>query len=328
MAFKIGKHELLAEPMEVLKTLKYELEKQDIERFRIFKHTSNNIMTTCPFHENKSGEIGMERRPSFGISTEEQRMGDRVIPSGTCHCFTCGYNSSIDEFVSNLFGYNDHGFFGRKWLIKNFLTLEVEHRKPVNFMANRGRDQKIEKQRYVSEKKLESFRYTHPYMYKRGLTDEIIEMFDVGYQEDYKVNDTKRIEVITFPVRDVKGRTIFISRRSVKGKFFKLPTGSVKPLYGIYELMKYGSKTKRVIIVESQINALTCWVRGDQSVALFGTGDEEQTRMILSLPHREICIALDPDKAGYAGTQRLFKALRGKKIVTRMILPPGKDINN
>ena len=60
-------------------------------------------------------------------------------------------------------------------------------------------------------------------MYERGLTDEIIERFDIGY-------DRERRE-ITFPIKDLSGKVRFISGRSVKGKFFKLPQGIDKPIY-------------------------------------------------------------------------------------------------
>ena len=65
-------------------------------------------------------------------------------------------------------------------------------------------------------------------MFQRGLTKEIIERYDIGYD---RIND-----MITFPVRDIKGNCLFIAKRSVKGKFFVLPSNRNKPLYGVYEL--------------------------------------------------------------------------------------------
>ena len=48
-----------------------------------------------------------------------------------------------------------------------------------------------------------------------GLTDEIIEMFDIGYDKDR--------EAITFPIRNIRGDCVFVATRSIKTKFFGLP---------------------------------------------------------------------------------------------------------
>ena len=65
-------------------------------------------------------------------------------------------------------------------------------------------------------------------MYERGLTDEVIEEFDIGYDKDTRC--------ITFPVRDKSGGTLFVARRSVDTKYFNYPKEAEKPLYGLFEL--------------------------------------------------------------------------------------------
>lgn len=41
-------------------------------------------------------------------------------------------------------------------------------------------------------KELDRYRYIHPYMYKRGMTDDLIEKFDVGYDPAFKLKKVKR----------------------------------------------------------------------------------------------------------------------------------------
>ena len=82
-----------------------------------------------------------------------------------------------------------------------------------------------------------------------------------------------------------------------------------------------------VVICESVINALTCVGYGIPAVALFGTGDEYQYEQLNKLEVRKFVIGLDPDKAGNKGAWKLKKALQGR-VVTRLLVPFGKDIND
>jgi DNA primase len=247
------------------------------------------------------------------------------------HCFACGYNAGIEEFVSNCFGHDDGGQFGRVWLVKNFMTISVEERKPI--LLNVNREPKKSSVSYIAEDELEKYRYYHPYMYKRRLTDEVIEMFDVGYDNHFELYDKfgKVVGVarcITFPVRDITGQTLFIARRSVDRKFFHYPEGVEKPVYGIYELMKYRPDVSEVLVCESIINALTCWVYGRPAVALNGTGTDYQYRQLKELPQRLLIGAFDPDNAGRRATEKFQKKLAGVKLTKQLIMPEGKDVND
>ena len=203
---KINGIPILESEMSVLLTLKNELAVRGINRFDIFKESGNNIMTNCPFHSG-----GHERKPSFGISKD-----------GKCNCFACGYHGDISDMISKLFGYNDDGGkYGQQWLTSNFITLSVENRKKIQLNLDRNQSNNILESdlSYVSEEELNSYRYIHPYMYKRKLNDDIIEEFDVGYD--------KNTDCITFPVWDENGNCVFIARRSVKTKYFNYPKDAI-----------------------------------------------------------------------------------------------------
>ena len=182
-------------------------------------------------------------------------------------------------------------------------------------------------QEFVSEEELAKYRYTVPYMYERKLTDAIIEKFDIGYQEDWVPPGRKRnVPCITFPVRDVQGRTLFFCRRSIEGKLFNYPEGIIKPVYGIYELPK---DCKRVVVCESAFNALTSWVYGKPAVALLGTGNAYQINQLKRLGIHEFILGFDPDDAGRRATEKLRKALSNIAFVSQFEgIPEGKDIND
>ena len=233
------------------------------------KDGPTHVQICCPFHNN-----GMERRPSAGIRKKD----------GMFHCFACGEVHTLPEVISHCFGhYNDIvGAFGLQWLLKNFATVQVEERKDVeldfarsgsiygNIRSNSavvGRSSNdinmVGGQDYVSEEELKTYRYIHPYMYKRGLTDDVIELFDIGFDSD--------TQCITFPVRDISGNCLFVARRSVKTKFFNYPEGVEKPLYGLYEYYRMiPESSDTVIVCESMLDALSFWTVDKYAVALNG----------------------------------------------------------
>ena len=301
--FKVNGVMLITPEIEILEELRRQLLLNGRDLLREFKPSSHNIMTTCPFHKD-----GQERKPSFGISTRD----------GACHCFTCGWAGSLDNMVSNVFGYNDEGAYGRQWLAKNFLTVSIDNRKAIELRLSRGSHKEANPVAFVTEEELDSYRYIHPYMYQRGLTDEIINEFDVGYDSI--------TECITFPVLDINKHPVFIARRSVKYKFFNYPEGAEKPVYGAYKFVD-GDYTE-AIICESILNTLTCWKYGKPSVALIGTGTDSQYEILRKLPVRKYILALDPDDAGIKASNRLIKALGNTKLITRLIIPRGEDINS
>lgn len=278
------------------------------------KRSGDHIMIQCVYHAD-----GQERRPSAGIRESD----------GLYHCFTCGEVHSLPEVISHCFGYNDiTGKEGLKWLLKNFATVQVEERKDVNldYMRNGGISNSSHRipdnRHYIGERELDSYRYTHPYMYERGLTDVIIEYFDVGFDKD--------TDTITFPVRDISGRCLFVARRSIRYKFYQFPKGVEKPLYGLYELIgwyKPFGTPPEVIVCEGIFDALSCWVYGRPAVALCGLGTELQFKQLRELSCRKLILATDNDEAGMKARKKLREKVQNK-IITEFILPEGKkDIN-
>lgn len=298
-----------AELVDIINELQAQLQINQIPLLQRTREMPDDLMVTCPYHKG-----GQERRPSAGIRKRD----------GQFHCLACGETHTLQEMISHCFGHTDDmiGAFGWNWLLKNFLTVEVESRKDVELDFSRNLMGRWNIAEYVSEEELDSYRYTHPYMYKRKLTDDVIEMFDVGYD--------KKTKCITFPVRDESGNTLFIARRSVVTKFFNYPQGVEKPVYGLFEVNEWerlGNDVSEVIICESMIDALTCWAYGKPAVALNGLGDDKQFQQLNQMQCRKFILATDSDEAGMKARRRLRKNIRNK-LVTEYILPAGrKDMN-
>ena len=295
---------ILADELQVLYKLREDCTLAGLNLFHKFRLSgSSDIMTTCPFHKG-----GQERKPSFGISRAD----------GTCHCFTCGWAGSLSEMISSVFGYTDNGAYGDKWLSRNFLALSVQMRKPLELNLSRTISSTRPSAPGFTEQELDSYRYIHPYMYERGLTDEIIERFDIGY-------DCVRAE-LTFPCFYADGRPAFVARRSVRTKFFQYPKDVEKPVYAAEQF--YKQQYDFAVICESVFNALTCWKWGLPAVALLGTGTKEQYEILRNMPVRKFILGLDPDDAGRRGSKKLREELSKCKLITEFDIPQGYDIND
>ena len=308
---EVNNHVILDDTQDILIELRKQLELNGVKRFAKFIDSGKNIQTNCPFHKE-----GQERKPSFGINKN----------TGECHCFGCGWSGTLSEMISNCFGKDDFGVYGNKWLIRNFLSVAVESRPDIDVDFCRRKKITSETKKYISEQELDSYRYIHPYMYKRKLTDEIIDLFDIGYD--------KSTECITFPNRDINGNCLFIARRSVKTKFFNYPQDVEKPVYGLYECNICAKTIKNwfpneIIICESMLDALTCWVYGKYAVALNGTGNENQFKTLRNMPNRKFILATDMDEAGLKARERIRQSL-SNKLVTEYVwdINVAKDIND
>lgn len=315
---------------DVLTELKEQLNINGIQLLDKMLDSGEDVMVQCPYHKN-----GQERKPSAGI-----RKSD-----GMFHCLACGETHSLPEVITDCFRETDYTF-GYKWLAKNFSSVEVENREDISLDLERNNisskssvlgDSRSNKHICIGEDELDKYRYTHPYLYKRGLTDDVIEKFDLGYD--------KQTDSITFPVRDKNGDCMFVARRAVKTKQFNIPKGTNKPLYGMYELCSSNTYLddvpdksysyvyripgfiEKIYVCEGLFDCLRLWCVGKFAVAGFGClFNLYQIKQLQDLPTRTIVLALDNDDAGRKATERL-KVLLTNKIVYEALLPAGrKDI--
>ena len=270
---------------------------------------ANEAILTCPHHKN-----GMENKPSCYMMLEDE--GE--LSAGTWHCFSCGSRGNLVKFVAEVLDTSYRKAV--EWLLGfcNYAIVDtvdnVEFKPLSEYFAKPTEEQKIG-WGGIPVDELRKYDYIHPYMFERKLTDAIIDKFEVGYDP---TDDS-----LTFPVY-VGGKCLFVAKRSVKGKFFTLPKIKPKPIYGVDYLTG-----NEVIVCESVINALTCYVYGKEAIALFGTGSGEQIDELCRLPMRHIILALDPDDAGNKGVARMkHKLINSGKLVSRLRIPEGKDIND
>ena len=295
-----------AEVEDIIAELKKELLYQGVHKFAKSTDSGDDLMICCPFHKD-----GHERNPSSGI-----RRSD-----GMFHCFACGLTYSLPDFISHVLNFDDKSQ-GYKWLANNFASTEVYERGEVIIDCDREHNGNVSVPvlSTISDEILDTYRYVHPYMYKRGLTDAIIEKFDIGYD--------KSTDSITFPVRDKNGDCMFVARRSVKTKYFDLPKEINKPLYGMYELMQSNiTRSDTIYVCEGLFDCLRLWCNDKLAVAGFGClFSSYQIKQLQDLPVRSIILAFDNDEAGRKATDRVAQLLTTKLVYTVQLPSNRKDI--
>ena len=287
---------------DLLELLQQQLAIKHINKLDKIDYKQNNARVTCPIHSG-----GHERTPSCFILLEDKDN----VPAGTVKCFGCGYKTNFIRFVADCLEINYRK--ASEWIlsVSKYSLLELTRLLNNISLNSYIKDMHVDNQ--VTPSELRQYDYIHKYMYKRKLTDNIIEKFEVGYDP--------KVDAITFPVY-VDGICRFVCKRYVKFKRFDMPKDITKPVYGLDYLTG-----EDVYICESVINALTLWTWGYQAVALFGTGTEHQVEILKGIQQRRFILCLDGDNAGKAGTKKLLKELNNK-IITYKVLPSGKDIND
>ena len=294
--------------------------------------SSNWRQLHCPFHNN-----GQEKKPSCGCSLVEEVRNGQSYPVGMFHCFACGASYSFAQGIVKILELKNSSIAAHPDLEKYVTDIDFSDKTSLiptelmssvlaTYAAEDLRLRMMVKKEYISEQELASYRYTVPYMYQRRLTDAVIEKYDVGFDGHHiPPGRKKELPCVTFPIRDINGNVVSICRRSIEGKYFNMPMGVDKPIYGIYELPK---GVKEVIICESIFNALTCVVYGHPAIALLGTGSSTQIDQLKKLSVSTFVICLDNDEAGNKGAAKLKKALCKNSIVWTMHVPEGKDVND
>lgn len=300
---KIGNRVIHTPIAEILKVLKSELTNGKLQA--IYDERNNDIAVTCPHHK-----FGKEENPSCNIYVGNSTP---TLKYGTVNCLTCHFNGTFSHFVAECMEISDEQ--ANEWLLAHFKSDRVTS---LEFDLEPIELPKVIKPKYLNESILETFQSWHPYMEKRKLTRKVCETFKVKY-------DTKT-KCIVFPVWDIKGNLLFLTRRSVESKKFIIDKSVDKPVYLLNYLISHN--INEAWVFESQINTLTGWTHGLPSIGLFGTGDKYQYEILNKSPIRIYHLCFDGDEAGDKGVKRFLQNVRKDVIIDVVPIPRGKDFND
>jgi DNA primase len=252
----------------------------DIEHYLSLKNiqyhlVGHNAMLCCPFHK--------ESNPSFGID----------IITGVYNCFSgsCGARGNIVNFTQKIEGLSTYEN-AEQWIFErySFNTEESCSILELDF----GNEKETKRLNYINDSVLKQYDYRHPYLGGRGIGELWQERFRIGYD--------KNNFAITMPWYGRQGKCVGIKYRSVIDKhFWVYHENEVGPnkitLFGINHAFR--RKERRIVIVESEIDAIYCWQCGFPAVAL-GTSHitRAQINELKNTYVEAVLIATDNDEAG------------------------------
>lgn len=266
--------------------------------------SGDNIAITCPFHKD-----GRESHPSCFVY---RKTDNDNVPFGYFKCFTCHEQGQLYKLVAKCLdcSYDE----AKQWLIDNFSnTFSDSYLELIDIDLNR----KVENN-YLDESILDNYKYVHPYLTNRGIKEDIIKKFSVGWN--------KKTDSVTFPMWDEHNNLIGITERSVNKKNFYIPEGIDLPIY----LLNYikNENISEVWVVESQIDALYLWGFGYPAIALIGTGGKKAYSILKKSGIRLYHLCFDGDLAGRHGAIRFINNMPNDVLIDIIQLPKGKDVND
>ena len=303
-----------------------------ISQYVILKRSGRNFFGLCPFHKEKS--------PSFSVSPDKQIF----------HCFGCGVGGNVIHFVSKIeninfretiellanranitlpklsYNYEDD----RKAMLKA-KVYEINETAAKFYHENLYKPTSKVAQEYIKKRKLDNrtlksfligysgnFDELYKLLKSKGFKDEEILASSLVNRADNGVFIDRFRKRLMIPIQDTTGRFIAFGGRVLddsKPKYINSPENIVyskgRNLFGL-NIAKKGD-TKRIIIVEGYMDAISLYQRGITNVvASLGTALTEQQGRLLRKNSEQVIIGYDADGAGQAAT------LRGMDILQNM----------
>lgn len=313
------------------------------------RKAGRSFMGRCPFHE--------ERSPSFSVSQEK----------GVYHCFGCGKSGNVFTFVME----TEHvTFFEAVKLLADKAGVQLEfENEPYDPDRNKIETYyEINKQAgkyYYDNLMSRHGEYAREYLKQRGLKDEMIKKFGLGYslrekdalltvlQNDFSEEDLIASGMIIniaakelrdrfrgrlmFPVFNEAGKVIaFGGRRmydeaSDEAKYINSPETRIynksKTLYGLNFAKSRIKETGFVILVEGYMDLISLFQYGVENVvASSGTSLTNLHVKILFRYTKEVVIVFDSDLAGQNASRRAIEMIiENDMSVSIVALPLGYD---
>lgn len=320
-----------------------------IQRRVKLKQKGSNYSACCPFHSEKT--------PSFTVSQSKQFY----------HCFGCGAHGTAIGFLME---YDGMHFVDAIEELAGQLGVEVPREAGAQTSAQKARsDRLLETLSSCNSYYRQQLRQTPAaieYLNRRGLTDDAIERYEIGYapagwntlttllpdQQDALLetgmltrNDKQRTydrfrDRIMFPIRDRRGRTIAFGGRVMddsQPKYLNSPETPLfhkgRELYGLFEARREAQSAAQLLIVEGYMDVVSLADQGIQNtVATLGTAPNAHHSETMFRMVPEIVFCFDGDNAGRAAAWRALEAtlpgLSDGREAWFLFLPEGTDPDN
>ncbi|HWO15767.1 MAG TPA: DNA primase [Solirubrobacterales bacterium] len=305
----------------------------------------------CPFHD--------ERTPSFSVDAQDKLY----------HCFGCGVGGDVIKFVEEKEGL---GFADAVELLADRYGVELEReREDPRAEARRQQRRRLEELLDRTAAFYAGFfwdsdeaRKAREYLAERGLGEDVLRAFGVGYapsawdkvlvrgqRAGFSVDELRGVGLvqrgkgggeydrfrsrIMFPIRDRRGRTLGFGGRAMRSdqgaKYVNTAETAFfhksRILYGIDRAKAAIAKAGRAVVVEGYTDVLALHQAGvEEAVGVMGTAITEEQVATLSGMVEEVVLALDADSAGQEAMLRAQRVAAGRKMrILVAAMPAGED---
>ena len=301
----------------------------------------------CPFHNEKS--------PSFSVSRSKQMY----------YCFGCGAGGNVFTFIME---YENFTFSEAVRFLAERVGIEVpeeeasqEAKERANLKATLLEINKLAAKYFYAQLKSKQGELAHTYLTKRGLSEEIITAFGLGYSNKYSDDLYKYLKMkgysddilaksglikiyersgaldnfanrVMFPIMDTNNRVIgFGGRVMGEGtpKYLNTPETEVfdksRNLYGLNRART--SRKSYFLLCEGYMDVIALHQAGFTSaIASLGTAFTPGHASLIKRYVNEVYLTFDSDEAGTKAALRAIPILKNAGITAKIIrMEPYKD---
>lgn len=306
-----------------------------------------NYMGLCPFHNEKS--------PSFSVSPGRQMY----------HCFGCGVGGNAFTFVME---YENYTFVeALKYLAERAgvklpeIEYSEEAKRAADLKSRIFEANKLAAKYFVYQLRTDQGKPAYDYFKKRGLTEETIKKFGLGYsskfsdslykylkQQGYEDSFLKETGLVTldesrggrdkfwnramFPIMDANNKVIAFGGRVMGDgtpKYLNSPETKIfdksRNLYGL----NYAKLSRKpyMLICEGYMDVISLHQAGfTNAVASLGTALTGLQANLLSRYTKEVYLTYDSDGAGVKAALRAIPIMKEAGISVKVVdMKPYKD---
>lgn len=316
------------------------------------RRVGNRFTGLCPFHD--------ERTPSFSVNAEHRLY----------HCFGCGASGDAIGFVQETEGLD---FRQAVEALAERYNVELK-REQEDPAAERRRERRERLLKLVQRSTDYYARYlwesnearlAREYLAGRGLKEEVLREFRVGYAPSAWDKVTlaaqrdgfTREEIaaaglaqrgrggtgfydrfrarIMFPLADPRGRVLGFGARAVRAeqqpKYLNTSENELyhkgRQLFGIDLARSAAAKRGRILVVEGYTDVLALHQVGlTETVAVMGTSVTPEQVTLLSQTAGSVFLALDADRSGQEAMLRAARVAAERGVELRVVeMPEGTD---
>lgn len=321
---------------------------QDVVSSRIpLKRSGSSLKACCPFHQEKT--------PSFHVLPQKNFY----------HCFGCGMSGDAISFLRE---FDSLSFNEAVEELARMAGLEVprDERDRSAFDAQKKLLDGLNAAALAYRNALKN----HPqnevvkrYMQRRGLSDEIIERFALGFapaerhfigaatnpdvvkamiqtrniSDKYQQNFDLFQNRLMFPIRNMSGKVVAFGGRTLgddKAKYINSPESDVfhksNEIYGLYEATRANVRLDKLLVVEGYMDVVSLAQFGvSYAVATLGTATNEENLGQLLKRCSKLVFCFDGDAAGRQAARKAMENMlplyrEGMELLF-ILLPEGED---